>query len=171
MTKSIPTCAADLNEEEEKKAAFITAPEGQAQLSLSDDDPASSVGDGSLSMEAAPSPTSRCYRCDVHLRKTTKTGFKTPLEVFHCDVGMKSVLRAIRKTLLAKILAHVRLNKTQEERRICSRKRFKQGCLSFFLSDVCGGELPKRFVAKRVMELIKFFLDLQCDNKFAFIAT
>ena len=139
MIKSSPTCLTNFYQREVKKAAF-TVPEGQAQLSLADADPASSEGEGSLSMEAPPSPTSRCYRCDAHCRRKTKTA-KTPLAVFRCDVGMKSVLRAIRKTLLAKILAHVKLNKSQEERRMCPEKRFREGCLSFFC-DVLRDQQP-----------------------------
>lgn len=121
-------------------------------------------------MKEDQSRASRCYRCDAHLRKPTKTRFKTPLPEFHCDVGLKSVFRAIRKVLLAKVLTHVKLNMSLEQGRVRPESRFRQGCLDFFLSDVLGGQQPKSFVAKRVMELLKFFLDLQCDKKFAFIA-
>ena len=75
------------------------------------------------------------------------------------------------KILLAKILTHVKLNKNLKEGRIHPEESFRQGCLSFFISDVLGGQQPKIVEAKRVMELLKFFLDLQCDKKFAFIAT
>lgn len=78
-----------------------------------------------MSREAA-NRGSRCYRCEAHLQKTTKTGFKTPLAEFYCDVGTKSVFRAIRKILLTKILAHVKHNKSLETgRRICPEKRFR----------------------------------------------
>ena len=97
------------------------------------------------------------------MRKPTKTRFKTPLAEFHCDVGLKSVLRAIRKVLLAKILTQVKMNMSQEEGRVHPEKRFRKGCLSFFVSDVLRGQQPKLIVAKRVMELLKFLLDLQCD--------
>ena len=85
---------------------------------------------------------------------------------------MRSVMRAIRKFLLAKILAHVKLkqNLEEEEDRICPEKIFREGCLSFFLYDVLQGQSLKGFEAKRVIELLKIFLNLQCDQKFAFIA-
>lgn len=63
-----------------------------------------------------------CYRCVAHSRKVTKTGTKTPLSKFNCDVGMKSVLRSIRKALLAKIITHVTtLNKAHEgQKMVCT---------------------------------------------------
>ena len=114
-------------------------------------------------MREAQNCASRCYRCDAHVSKPTKTGFKTPLTEFHCDIGRKSVFRAIRQVLLAKILTHVKLNKSMELGRVRPEKRFRQGCLSFFLSDVLGRQSPRIFEAERIMEVLKFFLDLQCE--------
>ena len=80
---------------------------------LADDDPASSSGERSLGEEES-NHASLCYRCEAHNTQTIKSGLK-PMTEFHCDVGMKSVIRAIRKVLLAKILAHVKRNKSLEE--------------------------------------------------------
>ena len=117
-----------LNQEEEKFAAF-TAAEERAQTSPADNDIASSSEESDL--REAQNCASHCYRCYAHVKKPTKTGFKTPLAEFHCNVGRKSVFRAIRQVLLPKILTHVMLNKSLEEGRVSPEKRFRQGCLSF----------------------------------------
>lgn len=129
-----------------------------------EDDSSEEIGTGKAMV-----PGNRCSRCETHINKTTKTGVKKPLSQFFCDVGTKSMLRVIRKLLLNKILAHVRANLELEHGKVCAETRFKKGCVRFFAAEVMGAE-PKKIVAKRVTELIMYFLDLQCSKKLAFIA-
>ena len=76
---------------------------------------------------------------------------------FYCDVGMKAVLRSIRRVLIKE------LNSTSNRIEQMSSDLFDETCLRFFSESVRPTENSLYIDEKQVMAIMRLFLD--CPSK------
>ena len=95
-----------------------------------------------------------CNRC-TFFRKSPGKGLDE--SQFYCDVGMRSILRSLRKILIQII------NSSSNMIESMSKEQFKNICLRFFKEHIMSVGDESEVNEKQLMEMMYFFMD--CPSK------
>lgn len=148
---------------------IVTSVTGEMEKEIVEDERDQSLSHCVSESGTPHKPVIKCSRCEMQLRKLALSKIGNSLSSFNCDVGLKSLMRTIRKFLVAKVKEYTRQNQLQESSEDALQLTFDLRCQEFF-QDVVVRSQGKKLVTKKVMQIVRIFLDLTNKEKFDYIA-